>query len=174
MNDRVLQGFLQQQFAQGMALADKSDLLELFPMPNGGDPPDHYMVRFGCKGLVRTSGDEVVEAADFRLGIAFPADYLRRVEPAEVLTWFDPPHVWHPNIRPPWICVGHIGPGTELVDLLYQCYEIITYHNWAAHDALNPDAAQWCRNHQDRFPVDRRPLKRRTLSLQLKELSETP
>lgn len=47
------------------------------------------------------------------------------------------------------------------MDLLYLCFEMITYHNWASHDAVNLEAAQWARNHQDLFPVDCRPLKRR-------------
>jgi hypothetical protein len=32
-------------------------------------------------------------------------------------------------------------------------------------DALNKAACAWAREHQDRFPVDRRPLRRRQLEL---------
>jgi hypothetical protein len=34
---------------------------------------------------------------------------------------------------------------------------------------LNPEAAQWARNHQDLFALDRRPLKRRTLRLAIRD-----
>lgn len=171
MSDPVMDAFLRRQFTEGVRFAGQSDLVDLFPLASCGRPPQHYVVRYYCTGLVHDAVGDVKEASEFHLGISFPPDYLRRVEPLQVLTWLQPLEVWHPNIRPSAICVGHISPGTELVDLLYQCYEIITYHNWASHDALNPEAAQWARNHQDRFPVDRRPLTRRSLNLQL---SETP
>ena len=68
-----------------------------------------------------------VEADLFDVGIRFPNDYLRRANPFEVLTWPNPPHAWHPNIRFPAICVGRLLPGTCLTDILLQVHEIITY-----------------------------------------------
>ena len=62
-----------------------------------------------------------------------------------------------------------ILPGTELCDILYTLYEMISYSNWAPHDGLNQEACQWARNHQDLFPLDRRPLKRRALDLHVKQ-----
>lgn len=167
MSDPVLEAFLQQQFQQGMALAEQSDLLELLPVA-----ADRYIARYHCKGLVCSSSGEIEEAADFAVGIWFPTDCLWEVHPAHLLTWMHPNNVWHPNIRPPGLCVGHVSPGVEIVDLLYQCFEIITYHNWSPHDPLNAAAAQWARNNQHRFPVDRRPLKRRTLDLEVQELEQ--
>ena len=169
MDDLVLKAFLQKQFEEGSKLAQESDLLELHSQDRGDDPPDRYVLQFRCKGLVRSSGGEVAEASEFLVGIWFPSWYLREVNPFETLTWLGPGNVWHPNIIPPRICVGHIPPGTELKDLIYQCYEIITYFNWAPHDALNVEASQWARNHQERFPVDKRPLKRRALNLNVVE-----
>ena len=54
-------------------------------------------------------------------------------------------------------------PGTPLVDLIYQLYEIITYHNveMRENNALNLEACSWARSNLDRFPIDRRPLRRR-------------
>jgi len=89
-----------------------------------------------------------------------------------LLTWLHPSSVWHPNIRAPWICVGHVPPGVELTDLVYQVFEMISFHRWTPHDPLNPDAAQWARNHQDRFPLERRPLKRRSIDVQVNELEQ--
>jgi len=191
MDDLVMEGFLREQYEKGMAFAAQSDLVELYPVigpqdplellrrlvegrppkldydPNSGaDPPDRYHVHFRCKGLVRQPGGEIVEASHFMVEVWFPPDYLRVVEPLEVVTWIGPRQVFHPNIRPSLICMGHIAPATDLVTILYQLYEIISYHNWAAHDALNAEASQWARNQpQGRFPVDRRPLKRRALPL---------
>jgi hypothetical protein len=159
--DPVFQSFLARQYAEGMALAQASDLLDLVPLD--GDPPDRYVARLACRGLVRLSNGRVAEADRFDVGIWFPSDYLRRAEPWEVLTWLGPRRVFHPNIshRLPLICVGRLAPGTWLVDLLYQCFEIITYQKVTMRedDALNPAACAWAREHQDRFPIDPRPLK---------------
>lgn len=160
MRDPVLDAFLAQQYEQGMALARQSDLLDLEAASR-----DRFIAHFRCNGLVRKPSGEVVVASDFAVGIWFAPDHLSEVRPQHVLTWLHPNNPWHPNIRPPFMCAGHLPPGVELVDILYQCFEIITYVTWAPHDALNPDAAQWARNHQEMFPVDRRPLKRRAIEL---------
>jgi len=165
MTDAIYEAFLQEQWRAGRELADHSDLLDLDVIDH-----DRCVARFFCKGLVRQPDGQIVEATDFVVGIWFPSDYLRTVSPHEIVTWFRPTNVWHPNLLPPACCLGPIAPGTELVDLLYQCYEIITYGNWAPHDALNREAAQWARNqHRYPFPLDRRPLRRRVLDLQVKE-----
>lgn len=165
--DAVRDAFLRRQHAEGMALAAASDLLHLQPL--GADPCERYVAEFRCKGLVRTSSGEVREADRFGVGIWFPSDYLRRAEPWQVLSWLGPHNVFHPNISDvgPFICVGRLVPNTTLVDLLYQCFEIITYKKVTMRedDALNKQACAWARENQDRFPVDARPLKRRTLQL---------
>lgn len=183
MADRILESFLQRQQQEGLELAQSSDLLDIFPavtvpgpfpfvfqagdhnISPGATPPDRYIARFHCTGLVRPNDGEVCEADDFTIGIWFPSDYLRRVDPYRILTWFGPGEVFHPNIcyRGPFICVGRMAPGTPLTDLLYQCFEIITYNKVTMRedDALNRAACAWAREHQGRFPVDRRPLRRR-------------
>ena len=173
MRDKIFAAFLQRQFEEGRALAEASDLLELYPLSTvDGEPPQTHIARFLCNGLVRSGDGEIVEASHFEVMINFPSDYLRRADPFQVLTWFGPPNVFHPNIsdRAPFICVGKLAPSTPLVDLLYQCFEIITYNKVTMRedDALNVDACRWAREHQERFPIDRRPLKRRELNIQLR------
>ena len=46
-----------------------------------------------------------------------------------------------------------------MTEIVYQLFEIVAYQRYAAHDALNRDAAAWARQHQDQLPVDRRGLK---------------
>jgi hypothetical protein len=165
MPDRILEAFLTRQREEGMALAQSSDLVTL--VSDGGAPPRRYVARFSCTGLCRTPAGEITRMDYSEVGIFFPDDYLRRLDPYQVLMWLGPRNVWHPNIsdRAPLICLGHLGPGTRLTDILYQLFEIITYQRYSTHDAMNSDAAAWARAHQDRFPVDRRPLKRRSISL---------
>ena len=171
MQDKIFQSFLKRQYEEGMALAESSDLLELFPM--AGDPPNRYIAQFRCKGMIRDANGEPIEADHFEIGIWFPSDYLRRAEPFQVLTWLGPWEVFHPNIsdKAPFICVGKLAPNTPLVDILYQCFEIITYNKVTMRedDALNVDACRWARGNQHRFPIDRRPLKRRELKIQIRE-----
>jgi len=172
MLDKIYTAFLERQYQEGMALARASDLLDLSPLD--GLPPQHYVVQYYCKGLVRPARGEVVEADYFEVGVWFPSDYLRRAEPFQVLRWFGPPYVFHPNIsdKAPFICVGRLAPGTPLVDILYQCFEIITFNKVTMRedDALNKDPCAWARRNQYRFPVDRRPLKRRALDVQVEPL----
>jgi hypothetical protein len=167
MNDRILEAFLQRQFEEGMALANASDLLRLAPLD--GPVPQHYVAEFLCTGLVMPHTGRVDEANLFHVGIYFPPDYLRRANPAQVLTWLGPPTIFHPNVRCydrstgiGAICVGRLTPGLRLVDLLYQCFEVITYNKVTMRedDALNHAACIWARQNKSRFPIDRRPLKR--------------
>ena len=163
--DKVYEGFLKQQYEEGMALAASSDLFKLIAAD--GDPPQRYLAIFHCKGLVRRDG-EIREASDFAVQIWFPDNYVREpVSPVVVTQWFDPPDVWHPNIRAPFICIGPIAPGTSLKELIHRIFEVITYQKVTVveSDALNKEACPWARGNQDMFPIDRRPLKRRQLQL---------
>jgi len=167
MQDTIYESFLKRQYEEGMALARCSDLLELYPM--SGDPPTRYVAAFRCKGLVRDGAQEPIEADYFEVGIWFPSDYLRRAQPFEVVTWLGPYNVFHPNIgnHAPFICIGKLKPNTRLVEILYQCFEIITYNKVTMRedDSLNAEACAWARKNQHRFPIDGRPLKRRSLDL---------
>ncbi len=171
MNDSIFQSFLERQFLDGTALAASSDMLRL--MPASMSPPQQYLAEYGCKGLIQNSAGEIVEHNLFGVAITFPEDYLRRVDIGTVVTYLGPePVVWHPNIRGPIVCL-HIRPATPLVDILYGCFELFTWNlKNTGDEGLNHPASQWAR-HQDpaRFPIDRRPLKRRTLHLQTRESS---
>jgi hypothetical protein len=170
MTDKVLTAFLERQREDGMALAAASDLLDLAPLEPA--PCQRYLAGFRCTGLIRGEAGGVTTADRFLVGIWFPDQYLREADPSRVLAWIAPQQVFHPNVRPPFICVGHLAPGTPLVDLLYRCFEIITWNRVTMRedDALDRDACRWARNNQDRLPVDRRPLKRRRVELGVEPL----
>jgi hypothetical protein len=168
--DRIYQAFMQSQLAEGMALAESSDLLRLHLSPAA---PPHFVAEYLCKGLVRDGAGEIKEASGFQVGVWFPPDYLRRADPFEMLRIFTP-GVWHPNVGDdlPLICIGRLAPGTLLVEILYRVYDILTYqkYNPRENDSLNKAACAWARNNQDRFPIDRRPLKRASLGLEVQPL----
>ena len=172
--DAIHHAFFARQCQEGMALCGESDLLELTPV----DPlpaPQRYIVTLRCTGLCRTDSGAIVETNLSHVGLHFPDQYLRSVD-RPIAIWLGPPSIWAPNIlapsrdrgaplAPSWICMGHINPGTTLTAVLHQLFEIVTYQRFSTHDALNRDAAAWARQNLDRFPVDRRPLKRRRLRL---------
>jgi hypothetical protein len=157
MNDPIYRSFLEVQHRQAMALAAASDILELQAEP--AMPPQKYFARFHCRGLVQTPAGEIAEADEFDFAIYLPDDYLRAGEPRQIVNIVKPWSIWHPNAGGPFICLGRLSAGTPLVDILFQTFEIITYQKWSSHDGLNPAACEWARNHQARFPIDRRPLK---------------
>jgi hypothetical protein len=167
-SDPIYRRFMERQLAEGMALANTSDVLRLHVPPMA---PPHFVAEYMCKGLVRDADGEIREANNFQVGIWFPPDYLRRAEPFEMLRLFTP-GVWHPNVSRdlPLICIGRLTPGTTLVDILYQTYEILTFQkvNPREDDSMNKVACAWARENQHRFPVDRRPLKRRALHLEVR------
>jgi hypothetical protein len=167
--DRILETFLARQAEQGAALAAQSDLLEVVAL---GAPPQRFIARFRCKGLVREAGGAIVEAERFDLGIWMPDDYLRSIAPLRVVTWLGPANAFHPQIQPPFVCLGRLVVGTPLIDILYQAWEVITYRKLTMRedDALNPEACTWSRHNTHRFPVDPRPLKRRPLDLSVAPL----
>ena len=161
--------FLDSQYAQGLELAAASDLLELVPI--GPAPVQRYIARLGCRGLVRTDRGEIEESVGCVVGIHFPEDYLRRVQPLEIVRWIAPENVFHPNcaLAPngvPVVCVGKIPPGTPLVALIEAAAEIFSWQKVlpAESDALDAEACQWARRHPERLPVDDRPLRRPSAS----------
>jgi len=165
MTDHVLTAFLERQRADGLALAAQSDLVTLVPLP--GTPPQRYLLQLRCKGLVRAATGEIAEADRFLLGIWLPDDYLRHADPFRVLTWLEPANVFHPNVRPPFVCIGRLTPRTPLVDIVYRAFELVAYRRVTMRedDALDRDACVWARRNRQHFPIDARPLKRRTTAL---------
>jgi ubiquitin-protein ligase len=168
--DTIYQRFMERQRAEGLALAESSDILRLHIPPMA---PPHFVAEYLCKGMIRDAAGDIKEANNFQVGVWFPSDYLRRADPFEMLRVFTP-DVWHPNVSAdlPMICIGRLTPNTSLVDILYQIYDILTYqkYNPREDDSLNRAACSWARANQDRFPIDRRPLKRRSLNLEVQPL----
>lgn len=160
MTDSIRAAWLEAQFVEAMSFSERSDVLNLAPLlaPGDGFSPYKYIAEFRCRGLaMMTDGVEVVDR--HLVGITFPEQYLRTSsDPGQVLTWLEPDSEFHPNIKPPFCCVGHIAPGMSLMSLLHQLYQMITYQRYTSveADALNRDACSWARDNLDRFPIDTR------------------
>ena len=156
MSDRIFAEWLEVQATEGMDLASRSDVLRLAPV--AGLPPHKFLAEFSCRGLAKTDAG-IVTVDRHLVGISYPPDFLRRSsDPWQVLTWLEPQTEFHPNIRFPAVCVGHIAPGMTLVSLLHQLWQMITWQRFTPreNDALNKEACAWARRNLDRFPVDSR------------------
>ena len=156
-HDPIFNSFLQAQFDEGLAFARESDVVEL--MPAFGSPPSKYMATFHGEWLAQDPRGQIVGVPLAVFGIAFPRDYLRCTEVGMIATVLEPHNLWHPNISGPFVCLGHLVPGMSLVDILYQCFEVLAYFRHSPASPLNEAAAQWARNQPaGRFPTDRRAL----------------
>lgn len=156
MHDNIRNSWLLRQYEEGMNLAANSDILDLAPLE--GSPPDRYLARYHCRGIVSSAG--AVDIVDEHMVVIyFPAQYLRtKCEPGLVVTWLGPREIFHPNIRHHFCCPGDIPPGMSLYTLLCQIYQMISFQRYTTleYDALNAEACRWARQNQHRFPVDQR------------------
>jgi hypothetical protein len=167
--DKIYEAFIESQNIAAAALNQASDIVEITPkqLKRG----HLYAVRMLCRGLVNEGG-KIKDHDQFELLVHFPEHYLRRCSPVELICWVSPATVWHPNIKPPFLCLGRLTPGMKIVDIVHQAYEIVSYQKvtMVESDALNHDAAVWARANLERFPVDTRPLRRRIIEFTLEEI----
>jgi hypothetical protein len=164
MKDPVLEGFLRDTHRRALEFAAASDIIHLQAAPD--DPPHAYLARFDAPCYVRRPSGAIDRHHGFTLGIAFPPDYLTaQVVPAQsLLHLLEPRTLWHSNARWPFICIGRIAGGTDIVELLLRAFELITFQrkaNPVEYDALNPDACRWAREHWPVEATTRLPLKSR-------------
>ena len=122
--DPIFTAFLEAQREEGLRLAAASDLLDLKPLD-----AQRFVASFHCNSLVRQAAGRIVESQESVVGIRFFEDHLRMPARPEMLAWLEPLDAFHPNVRPPFICVGPIHAGEGLEPLLYRCFEVIRFAN---------------------------------------------
>jgi hypothetical protein len=170
--DHIFDSWLEHQHAEAMALAQSSDRIAVLPEPEV--PPRNYVVRFDCQTMVRIGG-EVKPRNGCVVQFRFPLDYLRVAsDPAWIVSLLSPRNLYHPNVAPPFLCLGHIAPGTSLRELIFQVYEVLTFAKVTPRedDALNREACAWARRNMNRFPVDARPLRRQVSDFDVSPIAQ--
>ena len=157
--DPIFESFLSKQCGPGLALAAASDVLELRPI--GSDVPRRYVATYHARTFAELGEGRIALVDRFDVGVTFHDDYLRRPDPARVLTYLGPDRCFHPNVRGCVICVD-VRPGAPLTDLLATIYDLFTWRLYGVGDnGLNPDAAAWVRQQDpSMFPTDPTPLRR--------------
>lgn len=158
--DPILRKWLMNQERAWELFAPETDIVSLQGIREDG-VCRRYIAEFRCNGLIRVPGHEPEVADLFGVGIYFGDNHLRKAEPLGMCWLLGPENTFHPNIRHPIVCPGHVWTGITLKDLVYQVYSILTYQNMSLDDCLSEGAAAWARDNRHRFPIDTRPLKRR-------------
>jgi ubiquitin-protein ligase len=103
-----------------------------------GEPPTRYEVELSCRGLAMFQGVPLLlEAHRFTLllGSEFP------LAPPTIV-WYTP--IYHPNFRPPAICIGdHWYPAWSVAKLCEVIVEMVQYKTFNIYDPLNKEASEW-------------------------------
>jgi ubiquitin-protein ligase len=122
-----------------------------------GDPPEEYVVRFHCRGIVAPGrsrpvfGD--VHQVRLQLGAEFPLT-------APQITWLTP--LFHPNVSDDGrrVCISVWSPTQYLDTLCNMLWRMIQYRNFDPFSALRVEAAEWAASHLEILPIDSRALRR--------------
>lgn len=139
-------------------LVNRSEFFHI--LTTDGDPPERYLIRFTCKGVekILPNGDPVYRDVH-EVSLYLHAEYpLKQPQ----LKWQTP--IFHPNIHVTGaVCIGAWWPAKTLDELLLTLAEMVQYKNYDPKDPMNSKAAAWSLRHKSLFPVDRRPLKGKSL-----------
>ena len=144
-------------------LVNRSELIHV--LATEGDPPEKYLIRFSCRGIekIAANGNPVYRNVH-EVTIYLHAEYpLKQPQ----LKWMTP--IFHPNIHSTGaVCIGAWWPAKTLDELLLTLGEMVQYKNLGPKDPMNSRAASWALRHKRMFPVDRRPLKGKSIEDQIK------
>ena len=139
-------------------LVNRSDLIRI--MYTDGDPPEKYLIQFSCRGVEKlTSTGRPIYRDVHEVSIYLHAEYpLKQPQ----LKWRTP--IFHPNIHSTGaVCIGAWWPAKTLDELILTLGEMVQYKNLGPKDPMNSKAASWAIRNKRQFPVDKRPLKGRSL-----------
>ncbi|MCH7227957.1 hypothetical protein [Haloferula sp. A504] len=148
MSDPIHQRFVDAQKLEAERfVAMNPGFCEILSLPDA-----RFLVHLDCPVMRLRPGRPPVRGTGCHIGITFRPDYCRRPDPqaVSILT----PFIFHPNIVGTAACLGRMAPATPIVDLLLQVYEMLVWKTYSAHDPMNPEAAQWARNHADEVPLE--------------------
>lgn len=103
-----------------------------------GAPPARYDIAMICRGM-RKFGDRIMPTSDHRIEITLD-DNFPLLPPTVV--WRTP--IFHPNIKPPYVCSGDIWyPAMSLADFCIELCEMVQYKSFNIYSVLNDEAAEW-------------------------------
>lgn len=159
MSFNIRETRLRNEYQRIQELVDRSEFIRI--AATEGDPPDKYKIRFTCLGVesLRPNGQPLLRDLH-EVSIYLHAEYPYK-QPQ--LKWLTP--IFHPNIHITGaVCIGAWWAAKTLDELLLTLGEMIQYKNLDPKDPMNSKAAVWAQQNRNLFPIDKRPLKGRSLS----------
>jgi ubiquitin-protein ligase len=151
---------LKSDFESLQQLQNESSIFSFDTIGSARSLPTKYRLTFRGSGLKKTSfsGINVTSNHVVRvdLGSAYP-----RLAPG--LLWES--KIFHPNISNNGVvCLGGYGshwvPSLTLCEMCKMLWDMIRYKNFDTESPYNREAAHWARSQpQNRFPIDRRPIR---------------
>ena len=168
--DDVMTDFLRNTRDEFVSRSAQGGLLEHASL--GLREPWLWRLTFHTRGLIRGVDGEVRPVERHVVALRFLPDYLRHVNKFQTLALLEPRDVFHPNLRPPAICLN-IEPGMSLLEIAESLHRLFSWQvrQLAENDAFNPDACAWGRAHLDELPTDKRRLFGRAVDFQLEEIA---
>jgi ubiquitin-protein ligase len=150
----VREGRLRSDHRRLIELTRGNDLIHIETVE--GDPPEHYVLRFACRGVVAVGPTGPVLGDLHRVRISLPVEYPTRPPYMRWLT-----EIFHPNINAEGtvVCVDTWYPSKFLDDLCVTLGRMIQYKNYNPASPMRLDAALWSASNLHLLPVDRRPLR---------------
>lgn len=134
-------------------LSERNTFIDVTEVNNFGET---FLITYHVKGLAWLSGVSAPTITNFhQLELYFHERFPR----------FPPRFLWkteifHPNILPPQkngtVCIGGWAPSETAEMLVLRIAEMIQYKQYNLNDPLNIEAANWAREHEHLFPVDKR------------------
>lgn len=168
--DDVMTDFLRNMRDEFVARCAQGGLLEYASL--GLREPWLWRLTFHTRGLARGIDGAIRPVERHVVAVRFLPDYLRHLNKFQMLALMEPRDVFHPNLKPPAICLN-LYPGMTLLEIAESLHRLFAWQvrQLAEIDAFNPDACVWGRSHLDELPTDTRRLFGRAVNFQLEEIA---
>lgn len=119
----------------------------------GTAPFDKYMVVYKIPSLRLNAAGQPMRVDATVVEISLPADYPRMPPMARTVAG---DVVFHPNFNASKICLAdEWSPSFQLVDIVREIGELLTWEKFNIRSPLNAVAAEWSQAHKDEIPLAR-------------------
>lgn len=133
------------------ATFEAEDLVEIRAI--GTAPFEKYMIVYKVPSLRLNSTGQPMRVDATVVEISLPADYPRMPPTARTVAG---DVVFHPNFNAAKICLAdHWSPSFQLVDIVREIGELLTWQKFNIRSPLNATAAEWSQQHLNEIPLAR-------------------
>ena len=133
------------------ATFEAEDLVEIRAV--GTAPFEKYMIVYKVPSLRLNSTGQPMRVDATVVEITLPSDYPRMPPTARTVAG---DVVFHPNFNATKICLAdHWSPSFQLVDIVREIGELLTWQKFNIRSPLNATAAEWSQQHLNEIPLAR-------------------